>query len=68
MTKHISLDDVKADDRYLRLLAEKFPSISSAATEIINLEAILFLLIVNIILISYAFLLFIFLIFLESLS
>ena len=41
MTKHISLDDVKADDRYLRLLAEKFPSISSAATEIINLEAIL---------------------------
>lgn len=41
MTKHISLDDVKADARYLRLLAEKFPTISSAATEIINLEAIL---------------------------
>ena len=41
MTKMISLEDVKADDRYLRLLAEKFPSISSAATEIINLEAIL---------------------------
>lgn len=37
----ISLEDVKADDRYLNLLAEKFPSISSAATEIINLEAIL---------------------------
>lgn len=37
----ISLDDVKADDRYLSLLSEKFPSISSAATEIINLEAIL---------------------------
>ena len=41
MTKHISLEDVKADARYLRLLAEKFPTISSAATEIINLEAIL---------------------------
>ena len=41
MTKHISLDDVKADARYLQLLAEKFPTISSAATEIINLEAIL---------------------------
>ena len=41
MTKHVSLDDVKADARYLRLLAEKFPTISSAATEIINLEAIL---------------------------
>lgn len=37
----ISLEDVKADDRYLSLLSEKFPSISSAATEIINLEAIL---------------------------
>ena len=41
MTKHISLEDVKEDARYLRLLAEKFPTISSAATEIINLEAIL---------------------------
>lgn len=37
----ISLEDVKADERYLKLLAEKFPSVSSAATEIINLEAIL---------------------------
>lgn len=37
----ISLEDVKADDRYLKLLSEKFPSISKAATEIINLEAIL---------------------------
>lgn len=37
----ISLEDVKADDRYLKLLSEKFPSISQAATEIINLEAIL---------------------------
>ena len=37
----ISLEDVKADDRYLKLLSEKFPSVSSAATEIVNLEAIL---------------------------
>jgi len=37
----ISLEDVKADDRYLNLLSEKFPTISAAATEIINLEAIL---------------------------
>ncbi len=37
----ISIEEVKADERYLKLLAEKFPTISSAATEIINLEAIL---------------------------
>lgn len=37
----ISIDEVKADERYLKLLAEKFPTISSASTEIINLEAIL---------------------------
>lgn len=33
--------DLLADERYLRLLAEKFPNISSAATEIVNLQAIL---------------------------
>lgn len=37
----ITLDDIKDDLRYLELLGEKFPNISSAATEIINLEAIL---------------------------
>ena len=37
----ISIEEVKNDERYLQLLAEKFPTISSAATEIINLEAIL---------------------------
>ncbi len=36
-----TLEEVAADKRYLELLAEKFPNISSAATEIINLEAIL---------------------------
>ncbi len=34
-------DDVKDDKRYLELLADKFPTVSKAATEIINLEAIL---------------------------
>lgn len=36
-----TIEEVKADQRYLELLAEKFPTVSSAATEIINLEAIL---------------------------
>ncbi len=36
-----TLERAKADIRYLRLLSEKFPTIASAATEIINLEAIL---------------------------
>lgn len=36
-----TLEDVKADQRYLTLLAEKFPTVSSVATEIINLQAIL---------------------------
>ncbi len=36
-----TLEEVAADKRYLELLAEKFPNVSSAATEIINLEAIL---------------------------
>lgn len=36
-----TLEEVAADKRYLELLAEKFPTVSSAATEIINLEAIL---------------------------
>ena len=34
-------DDAKDDKRYLELLADKFPTVSRAATEIINLEAIL---------------------------
>lgn len=37
----ISIEEVQKDKRYLELLAESFPSISDAATEIINLEAIL---------------------------
>lgn len=34
-------DHLKEDLRYLQLLAEQFPNIASASTEIINLEAIL---------------------------
>ncbi|MCF0190651.1 MAG: fructose-1,6-bisphosphatase [Marinilabiliaceae bacterium] len=34
-------EEVKSDERYLNLLADKFPTIAEAATEIINLEAIL---------------------------
>ncbi|MDO4497344.1 MAG: fructose-1,6-bisphosphatase [Bacteroidales bacterium] len=37
----VSYEETKDDERYLKLLAEKFPTITSAATEIINLEAIL---------------------------
>ncbi len=37
----MTIQEVKDDQRYLKLLAEKFPNIASAATEIINLEAIL---------------------------
>lgn len=37
----ISLEEVKNDERYLNLLSEKFPNLPQAATEIINLEAIL---------------------------
>ncbi|MBQ0057804.1 MAG: fructose-1,6-bisphosphatase [Bacteroidales bacterium] len=36
-----TLEEAKADERYLKLLAEKFPTITSAATEIINLQSIL---------------------------
>ncbi len=36
-----TIEDVKSDQRYLELLAEKFPTVSAAATEIINLQAIL---------------------------
>lgn len=38
---HHRTDDLIADLRYLRLLSRSFPSIASASTEIINLEAIL---------------------------
>lgn len=37
----INLEEVKNDERYLNLLSEKFPNLPRAATEIINLEAIL---------------------------
>lgn len=37
----ISVDMLQADIRYLTLLANKFPTISDACTEIINLQAIL---------------------------
>lgn len=41
MTKTNNIDELVSDERYLSLLAEKFPNISSAATEIVNLQAIL---------------------------
>ena len=41
MTRQYAPQDLQADKRYLRLLAEKFPNISAAATEIVNLQAIL---------------------------
>lgn len=43
MTGHIHYPtvDLKADLRYLKLLARSFPNIASASTEVINLEAIL---------------------------
>ncbi len=40
---NVTLEEVKDDLRYLRLLARDFPTISSVTTEIINLEAILHL-------------------------
>ncbi len=41
--QQISMEEVKDDLRYLRLLARDFPTVSSVTTEIINLEAILHL-------------------------
>lgn len=41
MNRQYDTEDLLADQRYLRLLAEKFPNISAAATEIVNLQAIL---------------------------
>ena len=41
--QHVTLEEVKEDLRYLRLLARDFPTVSSVTTEIINLEAILHL-------------------------
>lgn len=38
---HYPTTELKADLRYLELLSRQFPNIASAATEIINLEAIL---------------------------
>lgn len=39
--QQVTIDEVKEDLRYLRLLARDFPTVSSVTTEIINLEAIL---------------------------
>ncbi|MDE7470206.1 MAG: fructose-1,6-bisphosphatase, partial [Paramuribaculum sp.] len=39
-TKHITDKKIESDRRILELLAQSFPNISSASTEIINLEAI----------------------------
>ena len=41
--QHITIEEVKEDLRYLRLLARDFPTVSSVTSEIINLEAILHL-------------------------
>lgn len=41
--QNITIEEVKEDLRYLRLLARDFPTVSSVTTEIINLEAILHL-------------------------
>lgn len=40
---NVTIEEVKEDIRYLRLLARDFPTVSSVTTEIINLEAILHL-------------------------
>lgn len=37
----MEMDDIKKNERYLRLLAEKFPNSNAAITEIINLQSIL---------------------------
>lgn len=37
----MTLDDVRKDERYLKLLSEKFPNSNAVVTEIINLRAIL---------------------------
>ncbi|MBR4273877.1 MAG: fructose-1,6-bisphosphatase [Bacteroidales bacterium] len=39
--KTTSIEELIQDERYLQLLSEKFPDVSSVATEIINLQAIL---------------------------
>lgn len=39
----VTIEEVREDLRYLRLLARDFPTVSSVTTEIINLEAILHL-------------------------
>ncbi len=41
--QQITIEEVKEDLRYLRLLARDFPTVTSVTTEIINLEAILHL-------------------------
>ena len=39
--KNTTIEELIQDERYLQLLSEKFPDVSSVATEIINLQAIL---------------------------
>ncbi len=39
--KQITLEMIQKDIRYLELLSHSFPTIASASTEIINLEAIM---------------------------
>ena len=39
--KNTPIEELIQDERYLQLLSEKFPDVSSVATEIINLQAIL---------------------------
>lgn len=41
--QQVTIEEVREDLRYLRLLARDFPTVSSVTTEIINLEAILHL-------------------------
>lgn len=41
--QQVTIEEVKEDLRYLRLLARDFPTVTSVTTEIINLEAILHL-------------------------
>ncbi len=43
LKQQVTIEEVREDLRYLRLLARDFPTVSSVSTEIINLEAILHL-------------------------
>ena len=41
MMKNKTIEELIEDERYLKLLSEKYPNTSSCSTEIINLEAIM---------------------------